>query len=236
MRQLSAKDELTFLHSYRVTKIALSFASFLKLADEKKRELQFGALIHDIGKLHVPAHILIKKGNLSEEEFAEIKKHPLFGIHILQNYHVSPEIDEKTKCFYNKRERGISSVGRASCWQREGHRFEPGMLHKKTLAMQGFFTPLLILPPERCDVHSLGHAYVRSLFGWLHRTHQSKPIVHGNKHEYHLGKKQFVSHDSYPLTIPPFVYIVCFYGEKYVRNRPISSTMIKTGGKINEMV
>lgn len=92
MRQLSAKDELTFLHSYRVTKIALSFASFLKLADEKKRELQFGALIHDIGKLHVPAHILIKKGNLSEEEFAEIKKHPLFGIHILQNYHVSPEI------------------------------------------------------------------------------------------------------------------------------------------------
>lgn len=63
MRQLSAKDELTFLHSYRVTKIALSLASFLKLADEEKRELQFGALIHDIGKLHVPAHILTKKGS-----------------------------------------------------------------------------------------------------------------------------------------------------------------------------
>lgn len=92
MRQLSAKDELTFLHSYRVTKIALSFASFLKLTDEEKRELQFGALIHDIGKLHIPAYILTKKGKLSEEEFAEIKKHPLFGIHILQHYHVSQKI------------------------------------------------------------------------------------------------------------------------------------------------
>lgn len=63
MRQLSEKDELTFLHSYRVTKIALSFASFLKLTDQQKREIQFGSLIHDIGKLYVPAHILTKKGN-----------------------------------------------------------------------------------------------------------------------------------------------------------------------------
>ncbi|ACJ34721.1 Stand-alone HD-GYP domain protein [Anoxybacillus flavithermus WK1] len=92
MRQLSMKDEFTFLHSYRVTKIALSFASFLKLTDQQKRELQFGALIHDIGKLYVPAHILTKKGKLSKEEFDEMKKHPLFGIRVLQDYHVSTEI------------------------------------------------------------------------------------------------------------------------------------------------
>ncbi|AXM89310.1 HD-GYP domain-containing protein [Anoxybacillus ayderensis G10] len=92
MRQLSKKDVLTFLHSYRVAKIALSFASFLKLNDEEKRELQLGALIHDIGKLHIPVHILTKRGKLSEEEFAQMKKHPLFGIQILQHYHVSSEI------------------------------------------------------------------------------------------------------------------------------------------------
>ncbi len=56
-----------------MTKIALSFASFLKLTDEEKRELQFGALIHDIGKLHIPVHILTKRGKLSEEEFAQMK-------------------------------------------------------------------------------------------------------------------------------------------------------------------
>ncbi|MGG3998929.1 HD-GYP domain-containing protein [Anoxybacillus kestanbolensis] len=92
MHQLSKKDELTFLHSYRVTKISLSFASFLELTDAGKRELQFGALIHDIGKLHIPAHILTKKGKLLEDEFAQMKKHPVFGIQLLQHYHVSSDI------------------------------------------------------------------------------------------------------------------------------------------------
>jgi putative nucleotidyltransferase with HDIG domain len=92
MRQLWQKDELTFLHSYRVTKIALSFASFLRLSPHERKELELGALIHDIGKMKIPASVLTKKGKLLEQEFLEIKKHPQFGVEILQNYHISKHV------------------------------------------------------------------------------------------------------------------------------------------------
>jgi putative nucleotidyltransferase with HDIG domain len=92
MRQLWQKDELTFLHSYRVTKIALSFASLLQLSPFELKDLELGALIHDIGKMKIPASILTKKGKLLETEFLEMKKHPQFGVEILRNYHVNEHV------------------------------------------------------------------------------------------------------------------------------------------------
>ncbi|MGX1902649.1 HD-GYP domain-containing protein [Thermolongibacillus altinsuensis] len=69
MRQLWQKDELTFLHSYRVTKIALSFASLLRLSPFELKDLELGALIHDIGKMKIPASILTKKGSFLKQNF-----------------------------------------------------------------------------------------------------------------------------------------------------------------------
>jgi putative nucleotidyltransferase with HDIG domain len=86
MRKLWQKDELTFLHSYRVTEIALSFANYIGIEKSKQKELELGALLHDIGKVKVNKNILMKKGMLREHEFVEMKKHPQFGIEILQEY------------------------------------------------------------------------------------------------------------------------------------------------------
>jgi putative nucleotidyltransferase with HDIG domain len=86
MRKLWKKDELTFLHSYRVTEIALSFANYIGIEKSKLKDLEVGALLHDIGKINVDGKILVKKGKLLEHEFAEIKRHPLFGVEILEVY------------------------------------------------------------------------------------------------------------------------------------------------------
>jgi putative nucleotidyltransferase with HDIG domain len=86
MRKLWQKDELTFFHSYRVTEIVLSFANYIGIEKSKQKELELGALLHDIGKIKVNRNILMKKGNLLEQEFIEMKKHPQFGIEILQKY------------------------------------------------------------------------------------------------------------------------------------------------------
>ncbi|RAK20539.1 putative nucleotidyltransferase with HDIG domain [Anoxybacillus vitaminiphilus] len=86
MRELWGKDELTFLHSYRVTEIALSFANYIGIEKSKQKEFELGALLHDIGKIKINRNILMKKGKLLEYEFVEMKKHPQFGIEILQKY------------------------------------------------------------------------------------------------------------------------------------------------------
>lgn len=85
MRELGKKDPLTFLHSNRVTEIAVSFAIRLGLSANERRELEVGALLHDIGKIHIDDYILNKKDKLTDEEYDQMKKHPLYGFEILKS-------------------------------------------------------------------------------------------------------------------------------------------------------
>ena len=55
------------------------------MSDERIKGLQFGALVHDIGKIVIPAEILSKPGRLCEEEFNLIKMHPNLGYEILKD-------------------------------------------------------------------------------------------------------------------------------------------------------
>ena len=73
---VEAKDPYTRGHSDRVSSYSVLIGEKLGLSDEDIRILKIGGLFHDIGKIGVPDAILLKDSKLSDEEYAEIKKHP----------------------------------------------------------------------------------------------------------------------------------------------------------------
>lgn len=92
MRDLGEKDPLTFQHSNQVTEIAMSFATDLGLSMNERKTLEVGALLHDIGKIRIDNYILNKNGKLTDEEYEQMKKHPLYGFEILESYKMPKEI------------------------------------------------------------------------------------------------------------------------------------------------
>ena len=71
-------------HSERVVRMAVGLARLAGLDDEALRDVKFGALLHDIGKLALPDTILIKPGKLDEEETRVMRTHPRMGYDMLQ--------------------------------------------------------------------------------------------------------------------------------------------------------
>ncbi len=80
---LDAREEETADHSRRVTIYSLSLADQLGIEGEEREHLARGAILHDIGKIGVPDHILLKPAALTEEEWAVMKRHPVVGHRIL---------------------------------------------------------------------------------------------------------------------------------------------------------
>ena len=79
------RDAYTGGHSSRVASYARATALRLGLPDGQLDKVVMGALLHDIGKIGVPDHVLLKRGRLTDEEFAHIKKHPELGWMALKN-------------------------------------------------------------------------------------------------------------------------------------------------------
>ena len=84
VRILEAKDTYTSGHSERVADYAQSIALSMGFSKEKSDLLKRAAELHDIGKLVTHENILNKKGKLTEEEWATIKKHPIIGEDVLK--------------------------------------------------------------------------------------------------------------------------------------------------------
>jgi diguanylate cyclase (GGDEF)-like protein/putative nucleotidyltransferase with HDIG domain len=81
---LDAKDRTTQRHIRRVQTFAVEIGRMLGLSQAELEALKVGALLHDIGKLAVPEHILCKPGKLSREEFEKMMIHPRIGAEILE--------------------------------------------------------------------------------------------------------------------------------------------------------
>src|SRR6266550_1445082 len=81
---IEAKDHTTHDHLQRVRVYAVEVAKELGLTTEEMEALQAAALLHDIGKLAVPEHIISKPGRLTPEEFEKMKIHPVVGAEILE--------------------------------------------------------------------------------------------------------------------------------------------------------
>lgn len=93
---IDAKDHYTFGHSQRVAEYVAILANEMSLDKAHIEILQEAALLHDIGKLGIPEHILTKAGKLSNEEFDIIKKHVEMSITIIKHLptlnHVIPAV------------------------------------------------------------------------------------------------------------------------------------------------
>lgn len=78
MRNREVKD-----HSKRVTDMTMRLAQYLGVPEEDMEHIRRGALLHDIGKMAIPDSIILKEGDLSDEERGEIRRHPLFGFEMV---------------------------------------------------------------------------------------------------------------------------------------------------------
>jgi len=90
---LDARDPYTAGHSERVSAISVAIGRRLQLEDSELEVLRLGALLHDIGKIGISDHILMKPTRLTVEEYEAIKEHPALGARILRNIpYLAPHI------------------------------------------------------------------------------------------------------------------------------------------------
>lgn len=93
LARLKNADEYTYMHSVAVCALMIALAQQLHLEDELVRECGMAGLLHDLGKMAIPAKILNKPGKLTEEEFNTVKSHPQIGADILMdNPLISPMV------------------------------------------------------------------------------------------------------------------------------------------------
>lgn len=87
---IDAKDKYTHGHSTRVAMYSRQIAEKAGLPEEECKKVYFEALLHDVGKIGVHDDIINKEGRLTDEEFRQIKLHPVFGNQILSSIQLSP--------------------------------------------------------------------------------------------------------------------------------------------------
>ena len=93
-KALEYRDRETEGHSQRVTELCVQLAKSLGVPDHEIPHLRRGALLHDIGKLGIPDHILHKESDLSAAEWETIKKHPEYAKSMLEDIDfLKPAID-----------------------------------------------------------------------------------------------------------------------------------------------
>ena len=89
---VEAKDNYTRGHSDRVSQYSVLIGLNLGLSPFDLKTLRIGGLFHDIGKIGISDSILLKNGKFTEEEYNEIKKHPIIGKNILSNAEIFKDI------------------------------------------------------------------------------------------------------------------------------------------------
>ena len=84
---IDAKDRYTSGHSQRVADYSLAIAKRMGKSEEEQKAIYYAGLLHDVGKIRVSEDIINKPGKLTEEEFNQIRVHPVSGYHILKDIH-----------------------------------------------------------------------------------------------------------------------------------------------------
>ncbi len=84
---IDAKDPYTRGHSDRVAHLAKQLAQAYGMSASQSEDVYITGLLHDVGKIGVPEATLLKVGKLTDEEFEQIKQHPVIGYEILKDIH-----------------------------------------------------------------------------------------------------------------------------------------------------
>jgi len=82
---VEARDAYTGKHAERVAAYGIELARACGLEIEDSPQIEFGFLLHDVGKVAVPDAILFKTGRLTEEEYTVVRRHPVIGTEILRD-------------------------------------------------------------------------------------------------------------------------------------------------------
>jgi len=86
-------DNSSYLHSIDTGIMAIFLGISMNLSESELKELGIGAILHDVGKTKIDKNIITKIGKLTDEEFKEIKMHPIYGKRILENdFSMSSEV------------------------------------------------------------------------------------------------------------------------------------------------
>ena len=87
------RDKFTSGHSHRGQEIAVDIGRVMKVSDDELEVLEWGGLLHDIGKIGVPDSVLPKESRLTREERAMMNEHPVLGAEIIAPVtHLAPEL------------------------------------------------------------------------------------------------------------------------------------------------
>jgi hypothetical protein len=84
-RGAEAKDEITGQHVNRIAATSTELAVAVGIGGDAAEHIGWAAMLHDIGKLHIPDRILLKPGPLDAEEWAIMRQHPIWGEEILRD-------------------------------------------------------------------------------------------------------------------------------------------------------
>ena len=82
-RAAEARDGTTGIHIEHVRDLAAQLARVTGIAEQQVQEVAWSAMLHDVGKLRVPDRVLLKPGSLTEDEWALIRQHPIWGEQLL---------------------------------------------------------------------------------------------------------------------------------------------------------
>ncbi len=93
-KALDLRDKETEGHSQRVTDLCLTMAKMLNISNDELKYIRWGSLLHDIGKMGVPDHILLKPGPLDDQEWEIMRRHPVNAYNLLSEINfLRPALD-----------------------------------------------------------------------------------------------------------------------------------------------
>ena len=85
VRTIDAKDRYTNGHSLRVAEYSKEIARRMKKSEKEQETIYYAGLLHDVGKIRIPVEVINKPGKLTDEEYEQIKIHPITSYHILKD-------------------------------------------------------------------------------------------------------------------------------------------------------
>ncbi|OGO32773.1 MAG: hypothetical protein A2Z29_00770 [Chloroflexi bacterium RBG_16_56_11] len=99
---IDAKDPYTRGHSQRVMEYTLLAATYLSFSQEEMETLEYASTLHDVGKISIDSHILVKPEPLSPEEWQVMREHPTHGANLLREIPFLEKASELVLCHHEK--------------------------------------------------------------------------------------------------------------------------------------
>jgi diguanylate cyclase (GGDEF)-like protein/putative nucleotidyltransferase with HDIG domain len=253
---IDAKDQTSHCHVRRVEIYVAGLGRLLGLPESELRALRAGALLHDIGKLAVPDHILNKPGNLSAAEFEKTKIHTTVGAEILSRvnfpYPVIPIVKHHHErwdgCGYPDGLKGeqipitarIMSV--VDCFDsvREDRPFRQGMMREEAIALlrKGagtHFDPNIV----ELFVHNLAQFEIeianRGLDEHIHASFSPSPIVPADDEEVARARENTSAYDQI-RNAHREVYALYEIARKFSSSLEIEKTLSVLMDKVGQLV